>query len=291
MFQLPNVRFHGIDPSFLQGNLSRFQSTLKADRGRKRLLDLLQKHAVPPTPSIPSNDREWYLDFLRSPKQFLPSTTDQTRLGGIEFEINRLEGDAASSQAIGTGQMEIMPASITFRSIGYQSIPVPGLPFDDRRGIVPNNLGRVLDLPPYVEPHSVSTPSTLQRAEEIPSVGVPVATGLYVAGWLKRGPMGVITTTMYDAFQTAETILSDIHGERYMHPPSSHIGGNTSLPSSTDNLTWLRSKGVRVVTFQDWKRVEREEERLGEVMGKVREKFTKVEDILKVLDTLDSRNK
>jgi adrenodoxin-NADP+ reductase len=103
--------------------------------------------------------------------------------------------------------------------------------------------------------------------------------------------MGVITTTMYDAFQTAETILSDIHGERYMHPPSSHIGGNTSLPSSTDNLTWLRSKGVRVVTFQDWKRVEREEERLGEVMGKVREKFTKVEDILKVLDTLDSRNK
>src|SRR5690606_19875791 len=99
------------------------------------------------------------------------------------------------AKAIGMGEHVQHDASLVFRSIGYKSVPLDGfedagIPFDPARGIVDNDgLGRV------VQDQGSKTP-------------VP---GVYCAGWVKRGPTGVIATTMEDAFTTAETIASDVH--------------------------------------------------------------------------------
>lgn len=96
--------------------------------------------------------------------------------------------------------------------------------------------------------------------------------GLYVSGWLARGPTGVIATTMYDAFQTAETIMQD----------ASEAASTEDKPG----LPRLQEAGFgnkQVVSWADWKAIDAEEKRRGHVLGKEREKFVRIEDMLKVV--------
>ena len=84
-----------------------------------------------------------------------------------------------------TQERETIPCGLVFRSVGYHGVPLPGLPFDESTGTVPNAGGRVLD-----------------------ASGVPIP-GLYAAGWIKRGPTGVIGTNKKDATETVELLLED----------------------------------------------------------------------------------
>jgi ferredoxin/flavodoxin---NADP+ reductase len=107
------------------------------------------------------------------------------RVEGLRLERTRLD---AEGRLAGTGQFETVSAQLVLRSVGYQSVPLPGVPFDDRSFVVPNAEGRVLG----------------PDGEPLP--------GEYVAGWLKRGPTGVIGTNKSDATQTVRALLADLAG-------------------------------------------------------------------------------
>lgn len=97
---------------------------------------------------------------------------------------------------------------------------------------------------------------------------------MYVAGWLKNGPSGVIVSTMSDAYETAATIVNDLQNMA----PSNKKGANGIFDL-------LHSRGVRPVSYTDWKKIEAAEFAAGEKLGKPREKYTKIEDMLAVLNS------
>ncbi len=136
-------------------------------------------------------------------------------LGTDRVEGLRLEHTALSDEGrvVGTGEFETLPVRMVLRSVGYQSVPLPGVPFDPRAYVVPNDEGRVLG----------------EDGKPLP--------GEYVAGWIKRGPTGVIGTNKGDAAETVRALLADL-GDRRVERPSIEA--------------LLESRGVRVVTYEDW---------------------------------------
>ena len=104
---------------------------------------------------------------------------------------NRRAPDGRGSvRAVATEEREVIPCGIVFRSVGYRGVELPGVPFDERSGTIPNDAGRVLD------------------------AGGSPAPGTYVAGWIKRGPTGVIGTNKKDATETVELLLEDARAGR-----------------------------------------------------------------------------
>jgi adrenodoxin-NADP+ reductase len=137
MFVIPDISFK-TDNNLLSRTLAASQDLLANDRPRKRLMGLLEKGAQ--EHSNPGASREWELMFLRSPRTIKIDTSD--RVTGIQLEVNEMQG----SRAVSTDVVEDISCGLVFRSIGYKSVPVDGLPFDHGKGIVPNNRGRVLDV-------------------------------------------------------------------------------------------------------------------------------------------------
>ena len=108
------------------------------------------------------------------------------RVEAVEVAPNALEPDGRGSvRAVATDEREVIPCGIVFRSVGYRGVGLPGVPYDERTGTIPNAGGRVLG----------------EGAVAIP--------GLYCAGWIKRGPNGVIGTNKKDAVETVTALLDD----------------------------------------------------------------------------------
>jgi adrenodoxin-NADP+ reductase len=168
-------------------------------------------------------------------------------------------------------------SSVFFRSVGYKSLPLSGMEdlgieFDSQRGIIPNDgFGRV------------TSPSGLGKSHKLPD-GSLIAhlPGLYCAGWVKRGPTGVIASTMVDAFTTADTLLKDLATKEESQSPL-----RATEPSS--GLGWdavkteAASLGLRATSWQDWQCIDAAERERGQSKGKVRDKFGRVEEMLEVL--------
>ncbi|KAF9423481.1 hypothetical protein BGZ94_008266 [Podila epigama] len=247
MLQLPNTTFN-MDAELLASELQRAGKSL--ERPRKRLMSLLEKGIKESKPNQP---KSWSLHFLRSPVGFKGDGPDHSSgaLKSIELGINRLEGEADNRRATPTGATDELECGLAFRSIGYKSVGIQGVPFDARKGIVPNKDGKIIDKDSNVVP------------------------GLYAAGWLKRGPIGVIVSTMADAYQTADVIISDWKNGQAML--------NTKN-NDASIMDVLRSKGHRVVTYKDWKKVEQKEFERGAKLGKPREKYLTVDEMLKAID-------
>jgi ferredoxin--NADP+ reductase len=125
---------------------------------------------------------------------------------------------------------------------------MPGVVFDERAGVIPSVAGRVV-----VD-------------------GAPVP-GLYVAGWIKRGPTGVIGTNKPDGYETAESLLADVPGLR-----------PCPAPDTAELLQLLQRRGVRAVSFDDWRRLDAAEIARGKPSGKPREKLATVAEMLALLD-------
>ncbi|KAG8564993.1 hypothetical protein GDO81_012658 [Engystomops pustulosus] len=181
MLNLPGTRPVN-DPSDFQG----LGDVLKdLPRPRKRLTELLLKSVEPPGEKEAARraqcQREWGLRFLRSPVAVIPGD-DGKRAAGVRLSVTRLEGSGDKAVAVPTGETEDIPCGLILSSIGYRSVPIcPDVPFLPKQGIIPNTMGRVHGAP-----------------------------GLYCSGWVKRGPTGVITTTMTDSFDTAQALLEDV---------------------------------------------------------------------------------
>jgi adrenodoxin-NADP+ reductase len=237
---LPNVQFNA-DMDFIKNEIADSQAFISKNRPLKRLMSLLEKGS--PTKEA---DKSWTAKFLRSPVEVL-KRANENRVDGIKYEINRLEGPLDQRKAVGTGEYETQECGVILTSIGYKSIAIDGIPFDSRQGRVPNRYGKVLD-----------------GEEEVP--------GMYTSGWLKRGPTGVIVSTMADAYETAETIVDDLKN------------GKDMLNSTENNIEeLLKERNIHSVSYSDWKKIEAEEFAIGEKLGKPREKFSSIQDMLAVL--------
>ncbi|KAJ3336971.1 hypothetical protein HDU93_001816 [Gonapodya sp. JEL0774] len=288
MFTLPRSRLL-IDADLLSREVAAGTSVLDHDRPRKRLMGILEKGldnadsvATKKTRSrgniendvIIANtsvDQSWELKFWRTPKEVLTSTTvvsSERNVRGLMLTINVPSGPSNNPRSIATEETEILECGVIFRSIGYRSIQVDGVPFDEERGVVPNIRGRVYEGAIFLKPTSIPTPFKEFISED------PIP-GLYVSGWLKRGPTGVIASTLLDAQETAASIFDDV--------AAGTLRASARDPEGAHIVEALKSKGVHPVTYEDWKVLEKEEERRGAAMGKPREKITDSMEVAKLL--------
>jgi ferredoxin--NADP+ reductase len=164
----------------------------------------------------------------------------------VEVAHNSLEPDGAGSvRAVATDERETIPAGIVFRSVGYHGVPLPDVPFDPKAGTIPNAGGRVLDA----------------SGEPIP--------GLYAAGWIKRGPTGVIGTNKKDATETVDLLFEDARAGRL---PAR--AGSTSLEQL------LAERGVEAVIYAGWEAIDAVERGRGEPHGRPRIKLCSWDELL-----------
>jgi ferredoxin--NADP+ reductase len=214
------------------------------DRTAEKNLSTLHGFADKPLSGKP---RQIQLRFLVSPIELLGG--DQVE--AIALGHNRLvAGSNGDLRAMPTGETEILPAGLVFRSVGYLGTGVPGLPYDPKQGIIPNEKGRVV------------------------AADGRIARGDYVVGWIKRGPTGVIGTNKPDSAETGDLLLEDFRSGRLARelPDRDEVGG------------LLAERGVRVVSWNDWRALDAIERGRGEPVGRPRIKFTRVDEMLEALD-------
>lgn len=228
-------------------------------RATKRLTQVLEKAPKENEAKADPITKTWRLDYLQSPEQFYPHPTNSRLLSGTKFGKNTLIQDDITSPAtvLSTGEEIIHKSELAFRSIGYKALPLKGMdrleiPFDERRGVILNDLGRVVG-----------------KSER--GFGEPLY-GLYVAGWVKNGPTGVIATTMRESFEVAETLIEDYYKNRL---------DTTHKPGFEGVKPVLKS---RPVTWNDWLKIEQVENERGASLGKPRSKFTNTAEMLKIIE-------
>lgn len=233
------------------------EEEMKSNRIQRRVYELLSKAASSGISSPSPGQRELHFVFFRKPDKFLDSDDRSGHVTGVHLEKTVLREYVGTGKQIaeGTGQFEDLRCGLVLKSIGYKSVPVDGLPFDYQKGIVPNVRGRVLSDAPG--------DSQFER-------------GLYVCGWLKRGPTGIVATNLYCAEETVMSITEDL--EKGGLTCSSTL----ARPGTEGLLQILDGRNVRVVPFSGWEKIDTEEKRLGSLMRKPREKLPTWNGLLRV---------
>lgn len=216
---------------------------LAKDRRRQRVDALLQEAARAVSGGSVGRGRSSVeLRFLQSPSRLLESTERPGWVGGVELERNTLVGGRAS----GTGQFQKVECGLVLSSIGYRSVPIQGLPFDHQAGILPNDLGRVQGFRGSV----------------------------YCAGWLKRGPSGIIGTNIVDAKGTVAAIAEDVR--------LGHIKGLDQPRSGWSGLP--PAVRASAVDWDGFRRIEEAERARGAAASKPREKIVSLEELLRAAE-------
>ena len=196
--------------------------------------------------AAPSKSKRIFLRFLSSPVEIIG---DQ-RVEGVRVVRNELvPGPNGTLSAHATAESEVIDAGLVLRSIGYRGSPLAGVPFDERRATIHNEGGRVTD----------------------PRTGAPMR-GVYAAGWIKRGPTGVIGTNKKCAHETVAALLEDLGA------------GKLTAPTTTPDelLDELAHRGVHVVNYSGWEAIDAHERALGEPHGRPRVKVTSTEELLQI---------
>ena len=217
-----------VDPADLEGAAG-------TDTNSERNVDVLREFAARKPSGKP---KRVVLTFFRSPVEI--RGTD--RVESIELVKNRLD---ENDRAVPTGERESLPCGLVFRSVGYRGVGLPGVPFDESSGTIPNDGGRV-------------------------------APGVYVAGWIKRGPTGVIGTNKKDATETVELLLADL----------ADAPRKGATADDVDAL--LDERGVRRVMYAGWLAIDAVERAAGEAQGRPRVKLCTWDQLLVAAERLHS---
>jgi ferredoxin--NADP+ reductase len=217
------------------------------DRATQKKVEILKEFSRR-TPT--GKPKRLVMRFLVSPVELL----DDGRGGvtGMRLVRNRLYATATGTlQPKATDEFEHLPVGLVFRSVGYRGVPLPGVPFNDDWGVILNEKGRVLD-----------------AQTKLPLVGQ------YTAGWIKRGPTGVIGTNKPDAAETVSGMLEDLARDIHLRPAD-------PSPAAVERL--VRERQPQYLSYQDWLRLDEIETRRGKETGRPRVKFTRVKDMLAAL--------
>ena len=215
----------------------------KASRNTKLNMEILQQiHDQ----GDRGNPRKLHLCFLISPTKIEGSE----RVKGLELVHNEIVKEGGVLRAKATDEVMHLNVDMVFRSIGYMGEAIPGLPFDDRRGTLPNDQGQLLD-----------------------GVGGKLLNQEYTAGWIKRGPSGVIGTNKQDATETVSRLKKNWQTSPTPQPKL----------VQHDLLDLLKKKKIQFVSFEDWKKLDKFEIEQGRQNGKSRHKICEVQEMLDLI--------
>ena len=187
-----------------------------------------------------SASRRLHLHFYAKPLEIL----GEDAVESLRYE--RTEPDGAGG-AVGTGEIREIPLQAIYRAVGYRGTELPGIPFDSRRGVIPNHEGQVVCDDNTVMP------------------------GVYATGWIKRGPVGLIGHTKSDAMETIQHVVKD-----------QASWWNPAQPEEESVSALLHSRGVRYTNLEGWQRLDAKERELGEARGRERLKLVPREEMLEV---------
>jgi ferredoxin--NADP+ reductase len=202
----------------------------------KRNLAVMRDYA---TGDTAIGGRHIALRFQRSPVALLgDGRVQQLVLARNELRTH----DDGRVSAHDTGERETVDTGLVLRAVGYRGVAIDGLPFDERRGVIPNNHGRV---------------SGAERE--------------YVVGWIKRGPNGIIGTNKKDATETVSQLLADL---------DSGALRRQETDGAADVLQWLADRRPDQVTEQGWQLIDAAERAAGEPHGRPRVKMCALPELL-----------
>jgi len=227
MGELAGADVH-VDPAELEG-------AVEDDTHTHRNMDVLRGFAARDPAGKPCVIR--FL-FFRSPVAI--HGTDQVE--SVELVRNRLEEQDGRLVAVPTDEHETSDCGLVFRSVGYRGVGLADVPFDERRGTIHNEGGRIVG-----EPRS------------------------YCAGWIKRGPTGIIGTNKKDATETVNLLLEDIEHGRIKH-------NEHATPEAVETL--LAERGVNAVLYAGWTSIDELERAAGEKLGRPRVKLRTWDELL-----------
>ncbi|MDA0977536.1 MAG: FAD-dependent oxidoreductase [Proteobacteria bacterium] len=214
------------------------------DKNARKNVETIQEYAARP---IEGKKRLLTIRFLVSPTELIG---EDGKVTAIKIVRNKLvKGDDGSIRPKATGETETIPAGLVFRSVGYKGQPLPDIPYHEDWGTILNEQGRVVE-------HD----------------GSPV-TGLYTAGWIKRGPSGVIGTNKTCAQETVACMVEDLVAGKYVEPEDASIEGAKAL---------IESRQANAISYQEWLNINDVEISKGEEQGRPRVKFTNVAEMIKV---------
>jgi ferredoxin/flavodoxin---NADP+ reductase len=236
-----------VDPGALElGPELEVRLAARPDRTRERNLEILREYAARRPTGAPTTI---HLHFLVSPVEIL----GRDRVEGLTVVHNELyESEDGSLRPQPTDRRETLPVGLVFRAIGYQGVPLAGVPFDAMAGVIPNRAGRIID----------------------PMTGEPVR-GEYVVGWIKRGPRGIIGTNKPDSQETVRMLLADLAEGRL---------DKEEVPSRAVLERLLAERRHDFVSYDDWQLIDLLEQERGRASGdRPRVKFSRVEEMLHAL--------
>jgi ferredoxin--NADP+ reductase len=232
----PNVEVI-VDPEdieFDEGSIA----TLRASKQADMVVKTLQEWAIRDQGTRP---KRLHLHFFHSPSEIVG---EDGRVTGLRTERTELTGDG---NVRGTGQFHDWDVQAVYRAVGYLSTHLAEVPFDHNAGVVPNQAGRVLDL----------------DENQLP--------GVYVTGWIKRGPIGLIGHTKGDAAETVASLLADVD-----------TLATPGQASPAAILEFLTERGVPFTTWEGWGKLDAHERALGEPHGRERIKVVEREEMTRV---------
>jgi ferredoxin--NADP+ reductase len=214
------------------------------DRTIQKKVEILQGYAARESHG---KANQLKLRFLVSPVELIGD--DAGAVKAMKLVKNELiDGGNGDIKAKATDKSEVIDVGLVFRSVGYRGSPLPDVPFNDKAGTILNDHGRVLIAP-----------------------GGSPLTGAYTAGWIKRGPSGVIGTNKPDSIETADYMIADAKA------------GHTFMPTSAtaaDALALISARQPKYFSFDDWKKLDALEVANGKALGRPRLKFTSVDEML-----------
>lgn len=195
----------------------------------------------------PGKPRRLVIRFCLSPVEILGD--GEGRVRALKVVRNALfMDDQGTVRSRPTGQFEEIPCGLVFRSVGYKGVVLEGLPFDASAGVVPNDHGRVIDQ---------------ESGRQMD--------GVYVAGWIKRGPTGLIGSNKTCSRETIDALVDDLTAGKRFSPTSPQT-------DAVDQL--LRERRIDYVTYNEWKRIDELELARGRAVGRPRVKLTERDEIL-----------
>ncbi len=223
-----------------------------ADRNTRRNVEIVQDFALG---DPDGRTKRLYIRFLVSPVEIIGD--ESGAVASVRIVRNELyRNETGRIRPRATDAFEEIEAGLVFRSVGYEGVALPDVPFDSDWNVILNDRGRVLD------------PDSRQAL-----------TGLYVGGWIKRGPSGVIGTNKADSVETVQCMLEDLEAGRLLAPESPD-------PASAERM--IAEKQPQNFTYEDWCRIDELETARGVEQGRPRVKFTSVEEMWNAIEEVRS---